>query len=93
MTIRQNIFRQIFEKSVSVKISPIKISRYTVHGIIGDLKYSAICSKMQLARFLIGGIEYCMERNPCLQPEWLGEVYMICQIKAIIKYTTYTLCN
>ena len=30
MTIRKNIFRQIFEKSVSVKSSPVKISRYTV---------------------------------------------------------------
>ena len=30
MTIHQNIFHQIFKKSVSVKISPIKISSYTV---------------------------------------------------------------
>ena len=33
--------------------------------IFGDLLY-----KMQLARFLFGGFEYCMERNPCLQPKW-----------------------
>ena len=25
---------------------------------------------MQLVRFLIGGLEYCIERNPCLQPKW-----------------------
>ena len=30
MTIRQNIFRQIFEESVSVKIPPVKILCYTV---------------------------------------------------------------
>ena len=30
MTIRQNVIRQIFEESVSVKISPVKILRYTV---------------------------------------------------------------
>ena len=30
----------------------------------------AIRSKMQLATFLIGGFEYCLERNPCLQPKW-----------------------
>ena len=32
------------------------------------VEYLAIPSKMQLARFLIGGFEYCMERNPCIQP-------------------------
>ena len=26
--------------------------------------------KMPLVRFLIGGFEYCMERNPCLQSKW-----------------------
>ena len=30
------------------------------------VKYLAIHFKMQLVRFLIGGFEYCMERNPCL---------------------------
>ena len=30
MTIRQNILRQIFEESVSVKIPPVKILHYTV---------------------------------------------------------------
>ena len=34
------------------------------------VKYLAIHFKMQLVRFLIGGFEYCMERNPCLQPKW-----------------------
>ena len=26
--------------------------------------------KMQLTRFLVGGFEHCVERNPCLQPKW-----------------------
>ena len=30
----QNIFRQIFEELVSVKISPIKILHYTVYTIM-----------------------------------------------------------
>ena len=29
-----------------------------------------ICSIMQLKKFLFGNFEYCMERNPCLQPKW-----------------------
>ena len=33
MIIRQNTFRQIFEESVSVKISPVKILRYMVYSI------------------------------------------------------------
>ena len=56
---------------------------------------------MQLVRFLIGGFEYCMERNPCLQPTENG-VHLIwrClhdlpnnQIKTTAKYTTYTVTS
>ena len=34
--------------------------------IFGDLLYI----KMQLARFLIDGFDYYMDRNPYLQPKW-----------------------
>ena len=34
------------------------------------VEYLAVCSKNALARFLIGGFEYSVERNPCLQPKW-----------------------
>ena len=55
----------------------------------------AIRSKMQLARFLISGFEYCMEKT---HAHSLSDVHLIwqnlhdspnCQIKATAKYTTY----
>ena len=41
-----------------------------IRGIIGESNIWQFALKMQLARFLFGGFEYCMERNPCLQPKW-----------------------
>ena len=41
-----------------------------IRGIIGETNIWQFALKMQLTRFLIGGFEYCMERNPCLQPKW-----------------------
>ena len=41
-----------------------------IREIIGESNIWRVTLKMQLARFLIGGFEYCMERNPCLQPNW-----------------------
>ena len=36
VTIRQNIFRQLFEELVSINISPVKILRYTVVNLGGE---------------------------------------------------------
>ena len=43
---------------------------YRICGIIGELNIWRFTLEMQLARFLFGDFEYCMERNPCLQPKW-----------------------
>ena len=53
------------------------------------VKYLAIHSKNAMVRFLIGACEYCIKRNPCLQPKWrifdlaifiwFGDIYVICQ--------------
>ena len=70
---------------------------YHIHGSIDELNIWRFTLKMQLARFLIGGLEYYMERNPCLQPKW--HTFLIWQylcnspnhqIKATTKYTTNT---
>ena len=47
---------------------------YCIHEIFGKLWFAL---KMHLVRFLLGGFEYCMERNPCLQPKWRTDIYMI----------------
>ena len=68
-------------------------SEYRIRGIIGESNIWRFAVKMQLARFLIGGFEYCVERNPCLQPKWrtfnLRDLPN-CQIKTTAKYTMYT---
>ena len=55
MTIRQNIFRQIFEASVSVKISPVKILRYMVAIVQTIIPGISIWSKVAS----ITGANYC----------------------------------
>ena len=45
-------------------------NKYCTHGIIGELNIWRFALKRHLARFLFGDFEYCMERNPCLQPKW-----------------------
>lgn len=37
------------------------------------MKYLAICSKTLLGEILIGGSEYRMKENPCLQQKWLDK--------------------
>ena len=65
-----------------------------IRGIIGESNIWQFALKMQLTSFLIGGFEYCMERNPCLQPKWYTFNYRyLCdltnrQIKTTTKYTT-----
>ena len=54
-----------------------------------QVKYLVIRSKNAIGEILIGGFEYCMERNPCLQPKWhTFNIYVIRQTTA--KYTMYT---
>ena len=75
------------------------IVKYHICGIIGKSNIWQFALKMQLARFLIGDFEYCMERNPCYS---LNGVHLIWQylrdspnrqIKATAKYTMYTVCD
>ena len=40
---------------------------YHIRGIIGESNIWRFTLRMQLARFLIGVFEYCVERNPCMQ--------------------------
>ena len=35
-----------------------------------QVKYLAIRFKNAVGEILIGGFEYCMEINPCVQPKW-----------------------
>ena len=69
--------------------------RYCIRRIIGESNIWRFALKMQLARFLIGGFEYCMERNPCLQPNGVQLVWRYlrnlpnCQIKTTAKYTPH----
>ena len=48
----------------------IHLFKLAIRGIIGKSNICQFALKMQLMRFLIGGFDYCMERNPCLQPKW-----------------------
>ena len=70
-------------------------TRYCIRGIIGESNIWQFPVKMQLARFLFGDFEYCMERTHAYS---LNGVHLIqryirdspnCQIKATAKYTTY----
>ena len=69
----------------------------TDSGIICKSNIWCSALKMQLARFLIGGFEYCMERNRCLQPKWCKFNVAIFkrssnrQIETTVKYITYTI--
>ena len=46
-----------------------QLGMYRIHGIIGESNIWQYTLTMQLARFLVGGLECCMERNPYLQPK------------------------
>ena len=55
---------------VAVHFLPVAVhflpeSKYRIRGIIGESNIWQFTLKMQLARFLIGGFEFCVERNPC----------------------------
>ena len=72
---------------------------YRIRGIIGESNIWRFTLKLHLARFLIGGFEYCVERNTCYS---LNGVHLIWrylrdlpnrQIKANAKYTTYTVIS
>ena len=67
MTICQNIFHQIFEELVSVKISPVKILHYTVLGS-GLLSSITIISYqcMQLAIFYLAHKEIVFLMSPLI---------------------------
>ena len=39
---------------------------------------------MQLERFLFDDFEYCMERNPCLQPKW--HTFVILHLPTIMNH-------
>ena len=71
-------------------------TRYCIRGIIGESNIWQFPLKMQLAKFLFGDFEYCMERTHACS---LNGVHLIWryihdspnhQIKATAKYTTYT---
>ena len=83
---------------------------HRIRSFIGKSNIWQFALKMQLARLLVGDFEhqefiiyimnsyeYCMERNPCLQPKWRTFNLPILilydspsrQIKATAKYTTY----
>ena len=69
---------------------PVTYVELLASQIFGDLK-------MQLARFLVGGFEYCIERNRTRANSLYGIRLIwrylhdlpILQIKTIIKYTMY----
>ena len=71
-----------------------------VELLVSQIFGESLISVMQLASILIGGFEYCMERNPCLQPKWctfnLVMIYMIRQIAKLNpppnSYTTAMVC-
>ena len=54
----------------TIRIYPLTILLYRISGIIGESNIWRFALKMQLARFLFGVFDHCMDRNPCLQPKW-----------------------
>ena len=44
---------------------PHSHTTYRICGIVGELNIWQFTLKIQLARFLIGKFEYCIERNTC----------------------------
>ena len=62
-----NLIQQSSMTSANLQLMCALQSDYRIRGIIGKLN---IWSKNVIGKFLIGGFEYCMVRNPCLQPKW-----------------------
>ena len=72
VTIRQYIFRQIFEESVSIKISPIKILHYTVVAKILDSTVRLKNSQSELFSMIEQLENSRQEKNKYLQVSYVN---------------------